>query len=220
MSMPSSRMICISPRPAWSRNAAAMHSCRNSSVVRDPRPRKSRSARRRCSRCRRWPRARALSSSKKPSEVMPSSAPGQLRDHGAAAGGDHDRCRPKSRARRPAPTAPTAAARGRAADRRAALEVALVDVVEPHDEGVALALSAAPSRAAQRDRSRSRNRRIVQRVPELAGVPHDFLRYAADVDAGAPEAVRSRSAAARAPYSAARCAQARPPLPPPITIRS
>ena len=66
----------------------------------------------------------------------------------------------------------------------------------------------------------SRSRRASSSPVDLGSIPHDLLGHAADVHAGAAEPPGSRPAATRAPYSAARCAQASPPLPPPITSRS
>ena len=145
------RIVCARAAPGWSSS---------------PAPRRSRTARWRYSRCPPRRRARAAAcSSKKPSEVMPSSTPGMSGSTG-----------------RP-PVAMTMCLRGQrplADDRRvcrstesrpAANELdaalgqrALVDAVEPRDVGVALALQQGPVEAvAARDESRTRGHRAPRR---------------------------------------------------------
>ncbi len=112
----------------------------------------------------------------------------QLRDHGTAARGQDDASGRNDtfahlhRVRRRNP---------RVAHQQIdvpALEVALIEVVEPEDEGLAGGLEPSPVVAAD-GKLEAIVDGVLQRVPEVAGVPHDFLRYAAHVDAGASQAV-------------------------------
>ena len=142
----------------------------------------------------------------------------QFRHERPAAGRDDDVFRRMHRAADP-DAARRFDVRALAKERRApSLQVLQVDAAQLFDISIAPRLERRPVMARGLEREAVVGR-IHQGVREVGRVVHDFLRHAADVDAGAAEGPGSATAA-RAPWRAARWAQASPPLPPPITIRS
>ena len=181
-----------------------------------------RPVRRRYSRCRRWRHASADPATRRTRRrSCPSAAPGNAGTCGRPPVA-MTMCRAVTMRPDPRPVTmggPAKVAQPRARFDPAFRQILLVDAVQPRDIGLAAAPQGRPVMPAWRDVETHSPARRGSPAPICAAFHMTFFGTQPTLTQVPPRRADSITSA-RAPYSAARCAQASPPLPPPITIRS